>query len=62
MSTSVMIRFACIALLWIALCWLVVSSRPFTAEVAFWILASAIIVWVPLYKKYLRNEKRKDEQ
>lgn len=62
MSTSVMIRFAFIALLWLALCWLVVSSRPFTLEVAFWILASAIIVWVPLYKKYLRNGKGKDEQ
>lgn len=58
MDTSTKIRFGFIALLWLALCYIVVVSQPFTLRVAFIIVASGIIVWVPLYKKYIRNGKR----
>lgn len=60
MDTSTKIRFAFIALLWLVLCALVVLTQPFTLRVAFILVASAIIVWVPLYKKYIKNGKRHD--
>lgn len=50
-------RFACIALLWLALCYLVVSSQPLTLRVVLILVTSGIVVFVPLYKKYLRNGK-----
>ncbi len=52
MGKALIIRIAFIAALWIALCYLLVTSQPFTLKVAFIILASGIIVFVPLYKKY----------
>lgn len=58
MNKSVIIRFAFIAALWLVLCYLLVVSQPFTLKVAFIIIASGIIVFVPLYKKYRKlNEK-----
>lgn len=59
-DTPTLIRFVFIGLLWLALCYIMVVSQPFTPRVAFILVASAIIVWVPLYKKYLRNGKRKE--
>ncbi|MDE6377114.1 MAG: hypothetical protein K2K72_00040 [Duncaniella sp.] len=49
------IRFIFIAALWLVLCYLMVSSQPFTPWVAFVLITSGIVVWVPLYKKYIRN-------
>ncbi|MCX4283695.1 hypothetical protein [Duncaniella dubosii] len=57
MTTSERIRLTFIVALWLVLCWLVVTTRPFTAWVAFVIVASGIIVFVPLYKKYRKNKK-----
>lgn len=62
MDTSTKIRFGFIALLWLALCYLVVASQPFTLWIAFIIVASGIVVWVPLYKKYIRNAKRGEKR
>ena len=50
-------RFACIALLWLALCYIMVTSQEVTFRVIFWIVASGIVVFVPLYKKYIKNGK-----
>ncbi len=61
MDTATRIRLGFIAILWIVLCYIVVSSQPFSPRIAFVILASSIVVWVPLYKKYLKNGKRNDE-
>ncbi|MDE6307166.1 MAG: hypothetical protein K2L90_11340 [Muribaculaceae bacterium] len=58
-TTAVAIRLACICLLWIALVWLVVRSQPLTAWTLFIVAASAIVVFVPLYKKYVRDTKGK---
>lgn len=57
MDTNTKIRFGFIAVLWLLLCYLVVASQPFTLWVAFVIVASGIVVWVPLYKKYIKNGK-----
>lgn len=59
MDTPILIRFVFIGLLWLFLCWLVVASQPFSLRVAFIIMASGIVVWVPLYKKYVKNGKRR---
>lgn len=58
MDTSTKIRFGFIALLWLALCYIVVVSQPMSLRVIFVIVASGIVVWVPLYKKYIKNGKR----
>ncbi|MBD5300163.1 MAG: hypothetical protein K2M71_03515 [Duncaniella sp.] len=60
MDTSTKIRFGFIAVLWLLLCYMVVASQPFTLWVAFVIVASGIVVWVPLYKKYIKNGKRNE--
>lgn len=58
MTTSQIVRFSFILLLWLALCWVLVTSSPvFTFQTLFAIIASGIIVFVPLYKKYKRNGK-----
>lgn len=62
MDTSTKIRFGFIAVLWLILCYLVVASQPFILWVLFIIVASGIIVWVPLYKKYIKNGKRDDSR
>lgn len=62
METPTAIRFTFLAALWLILCFLVVTSQPFTLRVLFIIVASGIVVWVPLYKKYVKNGKRKDER
>lgn len=55
-------RFSCIALLWLLLCWMVIASTPqITFMTIFVIVASGIIVFVPLYKKYLRNGRNKKQ-
>ena len=60
MDTSTKIRFGFIAVLWLLLCYMVVASQPFTLWVAFVIVASGIVVWVPLYKKDIKNGKRNE--
>lgn len=60
MDTPTLIRFVFIGLLWLALCYILVASQPFSLKVALVIVASGIIVWVPLYKKYLKNGQRKE--
>lgn len=57
MDRATMFRFACIALLWLALCYILVVSQPFTLRVLFIILASGIVVFVPLYKKHIKKKK-----
>lgn len=55
--TGAWVRLGCIATLWILLCYLLISTRPMTLWLIFTIIASGIIVFVPLYKKYVRNAK-----
>ncbi|MGM9856148.1 MAG: hypothetical protein ACI31B_10565 [Muribaculaceae bacterium] len=56
MTTGEKIRFGFIAALWVGLCWLLLTlSSKIDFRVIFTIIASGIIVFVPLYKKYLRK-------
>lgn len=58
-SKGTLFQFACIVALWLLLCWLLVTSQPFTLKVLFIIVASGIVVFVPLYKKHFKNRNRK---
>lgn len=61
MSTANIIRFACILLLWLALCYIYLKVQPtITLMSLFWIVASGIIVFVPLYKKYVKKSQDND--
>lgn len=55
MKGQYIFRFACLALLWLALCWLLIRGRGMSAWTLFVIVASGIVVFVPLYKKYIRG-------
>lgn len=57
MDKATMFRFCCIVLLWLALCYIMVVSQPFTLKVLFIIIASGIVVFVPLYKKHIKKKK-----
>ncbi len=59
MNTTNVIRFAILGLLWLALvATIIVRSTQITAYTVFVIIASAIIIFVPMYKKYVKNDKK----
>lgn len=48
----------CITLLWGALCYMLLAYREkITGEIIFALVASAIIVFVPLYKNFRNRDK-----
>lgn len=56
MKTPHIIRLCFIAALWIAISTLLITSaEKITLYTIFVIVASGIVVFVPLYKKYRRN-------
>lgn len=56
MKTPHIIRLCFIAALWIAISTLLITSaEKITLYTIFVIIASGIVVFVPLYKKYRRN-------
>ena len=58
MTTGNKIRFGFIAALWLALCWLLITRAPrIDFMVIFTIIVSGGIVFVPLYKKYIRKKE-----
>ncbi len=58
MNASNIIRFAFIVVLWVVLCYLLITRSPkIDFMVIFSIVASGIVVFVPLYKKYIRGKK-----
>ena len=64
MKVSVIIRFTIIGLLWLGISAvlivrMVATNTPITLLSLFPILASGVIVFVPLYKKYVRNDRKK---
>lgn len=48
-------RLTCLALLWLLLCYLMIAGRGFTAWTLFVIIVSGGVVFIPLYKKYIRD-------
>ncbi len=62
MNTSVIVRFVLLGIAWLGLVYMLLTSAKFTAYTAFVIVASAIIIFVPVYKKYVsngRNDKKR---
>ena len=58
MTTSNIIRFGFIVVLWLVLCYLlIVRSERVDFMTIFAILASVIVIFVPLYKNYVRGKK-----
>ena len=59
MKASVIIRFILLGLLWAGLvAWIIIGTPRFTLYTTFVIVASAIIIFVPVYKKYVKNAKK----
>ncbi len=61
MKTSHIISILFLGALWLWLCWMLVTAGGWTPKTVFVIVASGIIVFVPLYKRYVRpnQDKRK---
>lgn len=58
MTKTQVFQFSFLAILWVFFCYALIKSTPVvTLRTIFAIVASAIIVFVPLYKKYVRNGK-----
>lgn len=58
MKTSAIIRFLILGVLWLALVLMIVlRTERFTLYTLFVIVASAIIIFVPVYKKYVKNDR-----
>ena len=55
MKTSVILRFVILGLLWLGLVGYILAHTKFTLYIAFVIVASALIVFVPMYKKYVKK-------
>lgn len=54
--TGVILRFLILGVIWLGLvAYIIAFARPFTLYTAFVIMASAIIIFVPMYKKYIKN-------
>jgi len=53
--TSVIVRFVILGVLWLGLVCYLIARTPVTLYTVFVIVASAIIVFVPMYKKYIRK-------
>lgn len=60
MNGYVIVRAVCLALLWLALCWLMLSTRGFNAWTLFVVIVSGVLVFVPVYKKYFRDRNGKN--
>ena len=55
MKTSVVIRFVILGLLWFGLVFYILTHAQITLDTLFVVIASAIIIFVPMYKKYVRK-------
>ena len=59
MKNYAIFRLVCIVLLWVALCVILIFKRGVDFMALFSIIASGIIVFVPLYKKYKEGRYNK---
>ncbi len=55
MNASVITRFVILGLLWLGLVGYILTHTQLTLYIAFVIVASAIIIFVPMYKKYVKK-------
>lgn len=59
MKTSVIIGLSVLLIVWIWLAWMLLSSGGLTLKNILVLGMSGIIIFVPLYKKYVSEEKNK---
>ena len=64
MKISVVLRFLGLGLIWAGACGVLIArmlaeGTAVNLMTVFPIIASGIIVFVPLYKKYIRNDKQR---
>ncbi len=61
MTGYTIFRLVCLTTLWLILCYLMIAGRGLTAWTLFIIVISGGVVFIPLYKKYIRdgNGKRR---
>ena len=57
MSTKNISRFGFIGLLWLGLVYYILMTAKATFTTYFSIIASGIIVFVPMYKKYIKKKQ-----
>ncbi len=57
MSIGAILRFVILGILWLGLVYYITTHAEMTFTTWFSILASGIIVFVPMYKKYIKNKK-----
>ena len=56
-NISNIIRFTILGILWVLLAaYILINSRPVTLYTIFILVASWIIIFVPMYKKYVKND------
>lgn len=55
MKSQPIFIFVFFGLIWLALVLYLITHAPLTAYICFVIIASAIIIFVPLYKKYVKK-------
>lgn len=59
MKTSVIIGLSVLLIVWMWLAWMLLSSGGLTLKNILVLAMSGIIIFVPLYKKYVSDEKNK---
>ncbi|MCC8176607.1 MAG: hypothetical protein LUC85_00290 [Bacteroidales bacterium] len=57
MKGALIARFVCLLLLWLLLCYIVLKTRDLNFWTLFVVVTSGIVIFVPLYKKYIRDGK-----
>ena len=58
MSKYNIFRYACVVMLCLALCYILITrSQVVDFRVVFAIIASGIVIFVPIYKKYKRGKE-----
>lgn len=60
MNLQNIIRFSILGLLWLGVVgYILVHTPKITLYTIFVIIASAIIIFVPMYKKYVKNDRER---
>lgn len=59
MKFSIIIRFVLLGILWLALCyWMLKGQQRITLYHLFVVFVSGVIIFVPMYKKYVGNGRK----
>ncbi|MBR5332385.1 MAG: hypothetical protein IKV32_03695 [Muribaculaceae bacterium] len=59
MKFSIILRFVILGALWLALSYMVVATaKPITLYTWFVVIASGIIIFAPMYKKYFGSKRK----